>query len=182
MDEMKYPVSAFSQMLDDLSIIWKKINLEGEVRRYQPITEDATYPIILGRMMNRVPNKQGVSPLGVRVMEQKPHPDRPGEYLQVSMRDFVMTVEFQIHALTAETADGLTQMLEQLFEEDSSLFAKERRIQRIVFIEQNEDEVLTRVSKDSIAVRKLLYLIEYQEMRTKVVSELNAAQVRGRIR
>lgn len=182
METRKYPVSAFSEMLDDLSIIWQKIGHEGEVRRYQPIAEDASYPIVLGRMLNRVPKKEGVAPLGGRPMKQVPHPDRPGEYLEYSLRDYMMTVEFQVHALTAETADGLTQLLEQLFDEDTALFAKERRIERIVFIEQNEDEVLTRVSKESIAVRKLVYLIEYQEVRTKVVSELNAAQVRGRIR
>lgn len=174
--------TAFMQMIEDIGVVWRKLSLDGEVMRSQPISKDATYPIIVGRMINRVPGNDGLSKLGSRTFAPNVHPSRPGEFLQESLRTFDMIVEFQIHAMTAAEADRLTEHLENLLEEDKGLFIEDRDIERITFIEQGEDEVLTKTSTEMIAVRSLKYLIRYQKVRGQVVSEMQRIKVQGHIR
>lgn len=174
--------SPFSQLLEDLDVYWRKIGYPGQVRRHQPLHEDAVYPAIVGKMMNRVPAKNGVSPQGTKFFQPEPHPTRPGEFLQTGIREFDMIVEFQIHALTADEADRLTDGLEQLLEEDEGLFVKGSQVKRIKFVEQNEDEVLTKTSTESIAVRSLRYMVRYVQERKQVVSDMQRAKVLGSIR
>lgn len=172
--------SVFNQFLNEVASYCRKLGFEGEVTRHAPMSKDATYPAIVGRMMNRVPKKGGVTQMGARAFHPTPHPDRPGDFEQTYIREFDVIVQFQIHATTAEEADGLTQALEELLEEKD--YFSQTGVTNLHFIEQEEDEVETRISSNPIAIRKINYFFTMTQQRRKVVSDLKRAQVRGNIR
>ncbi|HDX9673985.1 TPA: hypothetical protein ROY08_001242 [Bacillus cereus] len=168
----------FLSFVDDLQRLWKEAGLPGEFIRYSPIKEDAAFPRITYRVVERKIN-QDIKDIKPRFRGTIRHPYRDGEYVDIFGQVFDLAVEFVIYSESAEEADEMVLDLEEFIQNYTGHF-KKNGVQEILFNSQGSDEVI-QSQRINIAKRPMYYKMRFEKITVKFINEIRQVQVASKI-
>ncbi|EOO44557.1 hypothetical protein [Bacillus cereus] len=168
----------FLSFVDDLQKLWKEAGLSGEFIRYSPIKEDAVFPRITYRVVERKIN-QDIKDIKPRHRGTIRHPYRDGEYVNLYGQVFDVAVEFVVYSESAEEADEMILDLEEFIQNYTGFF-KKNGVQEILFDSQGADEVIQN-QRINIAKRPMYYKMRFEKITVKFTNEIRQVQVASTI-
>ncbi|WDI05128.1 hypothetical protein PUW25_25305 (plasmid) [Paenibacillus urinalis] len=165
----------FLGFIDEMNKLWKRAEKKGSIKRHFPVKDEAEVPLITFRLIGRVidPDYKDRKP---RLRAQIHHPYVPGEIVELWGQMFLFTIQFDVHALTAEEADELAGELEDFIFMYKGYF-KQNGVHELTFLQQLEDQVSsdTRVN---VPIRPIQYIMRFEKITPKFLNRIEQIAVR----
>jgi hypothetical protein len=168
----------FLGFVDDLRKLWEAAGKTAKIVRNSPLKEDADFPTITYRVTRRTIN-ESFGDLKPRHRNTIPHPNMPGEYIELYGQIFDVWVEFNIYSLSQEEADELVIELEEFLQTYAGFF-KRNGVQEILFHSQGADEVTT-VGRVGAAKRTLFYTMRFEKIIVRFLNEIQQIAVQANL-
>lgn len=168
----------FLSFVDELQRLWKDAGRSGEFIRYSPMNDEAEFPRITYRVMQREINKD-IKDIKPRYRGTIRHPYRDGEYVELYGQVFDLIVEFVIFSKSAEEADEMVLDLEDFIQNYTGFF-KKSGVQEILFNSQGTDEVIQN-QRITVAKRPMYYKMRFEKITVKFLNEIRQVQVASQI-
>lgn len=165
--------SDFKEFIDSLIRLWNIASPEEEpteiIREKSNLKEIDSPSRITYKLKHRTHLKE-MNEIKPKLRETRPHPNRPGEFIDVFGQLFELKVLFTIHATTAEKADNLVEEFEDFMLRYAGFF-KKNGVFEILFDEQLEDEVQSDTQIE-VHRRPLIFKIRLERLTIRYQNEI----------